>query len=376
MAVQNSQTVLTDPNANGLLDPPATTEAAPAYDPTATPTNAVGENTTTEPPPFDYTANKPDTGAVGDTGLLDPAVNDLNTLLDQNNPLMTKAKTRGKQFAADRGLLNSTLAGEASQSAALDVVMPLTQQNMQNRQAQTAQNRDIAAQMDLSNQGYQQQAGLTDQQAAIQEQRDILLANLDLENRTALVDLEMQWNQQIQSDLNATQVWSDGIKAIGQILNNVDMDPEQQRLAVQEQLSVLNAGLNFIGNLNSFGVDENGIPTPGNTTQGAPTTTPTIDTTTTIDTLLDTSTATKDGARPLAETTFKNDYFKKLADSGTIQLGSYNTSSEDNGEISVNSYADVAREYRENLAFRKMADAYLGEQMRSWEIAWDVAHPA
>lgn len=52
-------------------------------------------------------------------------------LSDKDSPLMKQAKSAGLKSAAARGLLNSTMAGKAAQSAALGVVLPIAQQEVQ-----------------------------------------------------------------------------------------------------------------------------------------------------------------------------------------------------------------------------------------------------
>ena len=53
----------------------------------------------------------------------------LNQILDPNSPLMQRARTQGMQFANQRGLLNSSLAAQAAQTAMLDSAVPLAQQD-------------------------------------------------------------------------------------------------------------------------------------------------------------------------------------------------------------------------------------------------------
>ncbi len=52
----------------------------------------------------------------------------LNTVLDSNSPLLTRARTRAAQESNRRGLLNSSLAVQAGEAAALDVALPIASQ--------------------------------------------------------------------------------------------------------------------------------------------------------------------------------------------------------------------------------------------------------
>lgn len=51
-------------------------------------------------------------------------------LSSQDSPLMQQAKATGLKSAASRGMLNSTMAGKASQAAALNFVTPIAQQEV------------------------------------------------------------------------------------------------------------------------------------------------------------------------------------------------------------------------------------------------------
>lgn len=158
---------------------------------------------TVAPTQSPYEPPEMDTG-----GLLDASVEDINTLTSQNNPLMQQATTEGKQFANERGLLNSSMAGGYVQQARLKEVMPLVTQNAKTRgqgllddrrsaydawaqenqqtfqagesalgreQELTLQERDTAARMGLSEQEYQQQLAINEQANTFMTARDEIL---------------------------------------------------------------------------------------------------------------------------------------------------------------------------------------------------------
>lgn len=102
-------------------------------------------------------------------------------IIDQNSPLMQQAETRAKQGMAGRGLLNSSMAVGAGQSALYDAAMPMAQQNAQTYAQAANQNANAAntrAQFDAGN---VQQANL---------------ANANAQNQTA------QYNAQATNSQN------------------------------------------------------------------------------------------------------------------------------------------------------------------------------
>lgn len=53
----------------------------------------------------------------------------LDTILSKDSPLMQKAKASGNQYANSRGLINSSMAAGAAQSAMMDYAMPIASQD-------------------------------------------------------------------------------------------------------------------------------------------------------------------------------------------------------------------------------------------------------
>lgn len=71
----------------------------------------------------------------------DSVTNRVTGLLAQNSPLMQQAKTRAKQSANRRGLLNSSMAVGAGQQATLNAALPIASQ-----EANQAHAKNLAAQ--------------------------------------------------------------------------------------------------------------------------------------------------------------------------------------------------------------------------------------
>ena len=68
---------------------------------------------------------------VGQSGQLPGVSGRLNTLLDSDSPYLARARTRGKQYANRRGLLNSSIAAGASEASAIDAALPIAQGDAQ-----------------------------------------------------------------------------------------------------------------------------------------------------------------------------------------------------------------------------------------------------
>jgi hypothetical protein len=66
----------------------------------------------------------------------------LDAMLQSDSPLMRQAAESGKRYAASRGLLNSTLAGEAAQEAMIRNALPVAQQDSRQLLEQGLANQD------------------------------------------------------------------------------------------------------------------------------------------------------------------------------------------------------------------------------------------
>lgn len=70
-------------------------------------------------------------------------------LLSAQNPLMTQARTSAMQFANKRGLLNSSMAAQAGEEAALKTVIPVASQESQQTYGKNIQEMQARAQKDI-----------------------------------------------------------------------------------------------------------------------------------------------------------------------------------------------------------------------------------
>src|SRR5690554_3502530 len=94
---------------NGVSPPPsppplnATTKAAPVY---------------TQP-------------LIADVGRNETVQGQLDQILKSGSPLLENARARSMEFAASRGLQNSTLAAGAGERALIETALPIAQQDAQ-----------------------------------------------------------------------------------------------------------------------------------------------------------------------------------------------------------------------------------------------------
>lgn len=101
--------------------------------------------------PEEAEENQPATPAPGDAAApFEPAdasvATQLGKVLASDSPLLTAARTRAKQEANRRGLLNSSIAVQAGEAAALDVALPIASQQAAQIHQRNISDSGLAAQ--------------------------------------------------------------------------------------------------------------------------------------------------------------------------------------------------------------------------------------
>ena len=147
----------------------------------------------------------------------------LSGILKTGSPLLDRAETKAAQAANSRGLLNSTMAITAGQSALYDAALPIAQQDASTFADAGKTNAQQRTQVGLANAsaanssaqqaaGFQQQSNLQTQDLAAQaaqQQRELAsrydLASLDANSRMALQQADAANQQKLQAANAALQ---------------------------------------------------------------------------------------------------------------------------------------------------------------------------
>lgn len=164
---------------------------------------------------------------VGDDEIFTSALNRDNTVAGQVEKIMAgdsyfrqQARTRGRQEAHDRGLLNTSMGVQASEAAAYNAALPIAQ-------ADAA----TAAQLDL-----QELRGAQSKQ---------------------LADIEASYKTLIQNQDSAGKLFQQTVDAINKTLLDDKLDAATKQAFVNQQTEFLKSGLNLLGksiNLNLTGL--------------------------------------------------------------------------------------------------------------------------
>lgn len=187
-------------------------------------------------------------------------------LLDDDNPLVQMARTRGMQDASARGLLNSSLGAQAGALAAYQYAMPIAQQDATTYSSAARQNASEQTNANLANANartgrgnleYSTQANIDQQNRVLDSQqahdRDMAGINNDAQMERLNAQIEATYRQNEQSiDANFRTSYRAQLGNLQSqyaqmyaAIQSSDIPPEQKT----EQLAVLDT---FFGNYTDF----------------------------------------------------------------------------------------------------------------------------
>lgn len=229
--------------------------------------------------------------ATAGTTTVDPTTRTVNTnetvagqldsLLKADSPLMTTARTSAKQYANSRGLINSTMAAQAGEQAAINTALPIAQQDASVFGQASKDN------MDATNNALQFNAGSKNQNAqfnvntqnqftkSVQDtglQKEIITAQGEQqkqlqasgaafekalqqvrgEQATGLANIEANYRSLIQASASAQTFFTAMANNISAVLANTDTSAEQKQAAVDKITQMMNGGLTVIGSISNL----------------------------------------------------------------------------------------------------------------------------
>lgn len=265
-----------------------------------TPPTGATAATVKTPNNVDFTAAQQDPAAqmtaaqtaVGDLAQPDATLTSdrLSGLLQQSSPLMQRAATSGKQMAASRGLLSSSMGAAATQGAMIDAMAPIANQdasamNTMNTTNASAVNQTLsqntaaknsAAQSNQAainaqrsqNAQFEQQANMQEaateadigkfnaqqsnamNQFNVQQKNDLLKQTLDLNNRTDLANIESKYKSLMQLNTSASGIYEQVLKNVSDIQNNKDLNKDTKTASIKAQMTYLNNTLRLLESIN------------------------------------------------------------------------------------------------------------------------------
>lgn len=202
----------------------------------------------------------------------------LDAITNANSPYIQLAKQQGLLSAAQRGLTNSSIGAGASEAAAVQAAAPLAQQNastaasgqLQNSQLNTQANEFNAANTEANQQLNAQLATQTSQfnagnttaaaaanAAAANQMKSQTQAIIGQLNNTALgsagaqalANIQGKWNNLIQSNASAGQMYNNMLNGITTIMNNKDLAPNKVQDMINMETNLFDGAMKVMDSI-------------------------------------------------------------------------------------------------------------------------------
>lgn len=257
------------PNTSTTATPPPLDAQAPQLPAGAVPqpgdaTAAQGTATLATPNTYTATPYKVDPSTMTVAGNVD-------AITRAGSPLMDFAKGQADQSMNERGLLNSSIAEQARQNAVLQTALPIAQQdaatynqamtntanaqntasqfNAQSENAASLNNSQVATNTSLTNAGQQNQVLLN----LLNTKTQGALAQLSTDTQMAVSQLTANNQLLLQTNGNATDMFSSVVKNLAGIAADPNMTPQAKQAATNAQLNMLNQGFKTLQSITTTG---------------------------------------------------------------------------------------------------------------------------
>lgn len=246
----------------------------------AAPTGLINTQATTQAPAATYTGTQANAAdwQVQPNQTVQSQVKDI---IAENSPLMQQAETRALQKANSRGLMNSSIAVGAGQSALYDAATPIAaadaatyaragefnagakQQTSLANQASTntADQFNASSTNQVNSQNSQLQTNVALNNAALNtdiakfnasESNALTKLGMDAQTKTELAGIEASYKTLMQANASASDLYKQMVTNASTIMSNKDMDAATKSTAIKNQIALLNNGLGVIGQISNL----------------------------------------------------------------------------------------------------------------------------
>jgi len=216
-------------------------------------------------------------------------------IIDPNSPLMQQAERRAREQANSRGLINSSLAVGAGQSALYDAALPIAQQDAstytntrlanqnstnaglqfsaaaENQASQT--NAQLGTDTSQKNAAAANTLQLTNMDQAFKTavanadaQNKVVLQQLGDQTKVTLANVEADYKTLMQTSSSAADMYRQVQDAISKVVGDTNMNAAAKAAAINGYMGNLKTALNLVASIN--GVDLGDLLNFGTVTPG------------------------------------------------------------------------------------------------------------
>lgn len=169
----------------------------------------------------------------------------INKLVAEDSPIIQMGRTRADQGMARRGLINSSMALQASDAAAYQAATPIATSDASLLANQRIANQSAKNQVEMQN--AQQKNTLST--AGLQSQTQTGIANLQSQTQTGVANIEASYKSLITANESAGKLYQQTVDAINKILIDPNLSAATKQSAIDKQTQLLKGGLNVMGKI-------------------------------------------------------------------------------------------------------------------------------
>lgn len=178
----------------------------------------------------------------------DTVAEQVSQLTQQDDPYMQRAAYKGQDVAARRGLLNSSLAAQAAQAAAIEAAFPMVQQQQQAdlTREQFEQQRGLQ-QQELQFRGASQLAQQFEAEAARLQQAGLF--QQELEQKRQLFNADLANKMLVQTTASGTTFMEGYAAKVLETLGDTKLGQTNKEIFLERAREILDSSLNVIGSI-------------------------------------------------------------------------------------------------------------------------------
>ena len=218
----------------------------------------------------------PTLGTVNDA--TDSVSGQLAAILGKDSPYITRARAGATQAMNARGLINTTMAGQAGEAAAIDAALPIASQDANTYSTQRLTNQQAGNAASQFGAGAANQAGIinaqagnrfseigaqTEQASRLQSEKAAQATTLQTAElagqqalqalkgtqATGLADIEAGYKGLIQANDSAARIYTTLTQMMTAVMSDATSTPEQKQAGVDRLTGMLKAGLTTVGSI-------------------------------------------------------------------------------------------------------------------------------
>lgn len=188
-------------------------------------------------------------------------------LMSQQSPMMQQARTQGTQASNRRGLLNTSMGGQASQMAAMSAAVPIASQEAQQAQQSNMQGRDLQSQEQMQARDLQSREKL--ELRGLNVQKEVARANRTSQERIAKMNVAAHEREKAASLAAAFENTYGQMAAT--IMNNADLPAETRQQYIHHAGKVRDSNLRLVEQMYNINLNWStpGIPSSSKSSAGA-----------------------------------------------------------------------------------------------------------